>query len=102
VREGHLVAGEYGYWEVEQHENTHEVSVEDAPMERIDVRADPPPALAVGEVAAPAQGESEPGGGAEDAGGGVTSVGRLAFIFGSVAHCGVFDVFVDEPWTACA
>jgi hypothetical protein len=27
LRSDHLVAGEYGYWEVEQHENTHEVSV---------------------------------------------------------------------------
>jgi len=27
LQEDHLVAGEYGYWEVEQHENAHEVSV---------------------------------------------------------------------------
>jgi hypothetical protein len=27
LQSDHLVAGEYGYWEVEQHENTHEVSM---------------------------------------------------------------------------
>jgi hypothetical protein len=33
----------------------------------------------------------------EDAGSGITSVGRLALVFGGVAHRGAFDVFVDEP-----
>ena len=27
TQEDHLVAGEYGYWEVEQHKNMHEVSM---------------------------------------------------------------------------